>query len=416
MFTKSERLMKKALRYTTLIVVCMISLFLVAIFVKGKYFPKSLDFYAEKIIKNCASTSYRPGCYDKEIPKLLERGQVTMEEAFAVTRKIQDQDRSYLFCHVLAHALADTETKKDVTKWLDVVSRCPALTCNNGCPHGAIMRKFKGSEILTEEQVKEIVPSLQMACEPRGNWQPTEVETGMCYHSMGHTAMYITGGDIDKSLEICEQIGVKDDGRNYYQTCTQGVFMIIFQGLDPDDLALVAKIKPAKEEVPEFCYRFSGHIENTACRTESWPLFFQDILHPKGLESFCSFAKDTYSRNWCYDTGLNSISLQILESRGVVGMADYCLNLPSAIQKHCFASVAAAWIQNEPRYQKDAILLCALSEKHNLSEACYHNLLFYSTYSFKNGTESWKSYCENFSEPYKSQCLSGQVPSNFYNI
>ncbi len=407
--------MKKVILFTLFFIV-LITTIVATIFIKKNNQSKSLDVYAAEIVQICAKTSYHPGCYDKELPKLMEKGSVTMEEAFVITGKIQEQDSSYLFCHVLAHELADVETKKDVSKWLDVVSRCPALTCNNGCPHGAIMRKFKGNEVLTQDQVDEIIPSLQIACEPRGDWQPTEVEMGMCYHSMGHTGMYITGGNIDKSLEICQKIGTKDDGRDYYQTCTQGVFMIIFQGLDPDDLALVAKIKPNKENVPLFCRRFSGLIENTACRTESWPLSFQEILEPKGLESFCSFAGDTYSRNWCYDTGLNSISLQILQSKGVEGVAGYCLKLGATMQKHCFASIAAAWIQNEPRYQKNAISLCQISEKHKLSEACFHNLLFYSAYSFKNGSESWKNYCQNFSEPYKSQCLSGQVPSNFYNI
>jgi hypothetical protein len=395
------------------ILILIISIFY---FYKQPAKKRDIDSLAKEILKTCSKSDYRPTCYDKEIPKTMDDPGVTMEEAFEITKKIQDQDKIYLFCHVLGHELADAETKKDVSKWLDVVSRCPALTCNNGCPHGAIMRKFKGEEILNAAQLDQIIPDLQMACEPRGLWNPTEVERGMCYHSMGHTAMYISGADINKSLEICKKVGSKDDGRDYYQTCTQGVFMIIFQGIDPDDIALVAKIKPTKEEVAHFCSRFTGPIENTACRTEAWPLYFEEITDPKGLEKFCSFTKNTYSHNWCYDTGLNSISLQILESKGVEGMADYCLQLSPNMQKHCFASTAAAWVQNEPRYQKDAIKLCQLAENSKLNDACYHNLLYYSVYSFDPGSTAWNNYCYNFPDLYKSKCLKGEVPSDFYNL
>lgn len=373
----------------------------------------NLDFYSKRIIKICSNDSYKRGCYDREIPKLLSRGVVTMEEAFEVTAKIQSVDRSYLYCHVLGHELADLETRKNPDNWLSVITRCPALACNNGCEHGAVMRRFKGSEVLSESQLTEVLPDLKIACEPRGGWHPSELEVSMCYHSMGHLAMYITDANVNKSLEICREIGVKEDGRSYYQTCVQGVFMIIFQSLDDDDVALVAKIKPKKENLDIFCSKYKG-IEYTACKTEAWPYFNSDFSKTSGLINFCKFAIDSYSRNWCFDIGLRGqLSMDILNSTGIRGVADYCLGLPRDISGRCFPSIATAWVQNEPHYITESIQLCMESEKYGFSDNCYKGLLFFSKFGFNKGGDLWKSYCDNFPDPYKAQCYSGDVPDSW---
>lgn len=374
---------------------------------------KNLNVYANKILKTCKGDEWRPSCYDREIPKLLEKGKVTMEEAFNVTEKIQSKDKTYLYCHTLGHELADIETKKDPSKWLDVVARCPTLSCNSGCPHGAIQRRFKGSEVLTDGEIKEIMPELETACEPRDAWQPTEVERYMCYHSLGHLGMYITGADIQRSLEICRKVGTKENGPDYYQTCTQGVFMIIYQSLDPEDEALVATIKPEKEEVPNFCSKFTG-LEYMACRTEAWILFMEEFKNPSGVVDFCAFTKGGYGTQWCYATSLGLAPLQLLNAKGVEAVADYCLEMPKDKRAPCFAMVAADWIQDEPGLAPDAISLCKLADKNGISNICWHDLLFFSKWSFEKGTNEWETYCGSFDDPQKSACFSQEVPDDYY--
>jgi hypothetical protein len=399
----------------TLLIFLLLFLFL-ALTERGS-FPSSeneLDAVAGKIMRKCSKEAYRPGCYDVEIPKYMEDGVLTMEDAFDVTRIIQNTDKSYLFCHVLGHNIADVETKKDPDKWLDVIRRCPPLACNNGCPHGAIMRKFKGSETLTESQLSSVIPDLKKACDPGGDWNPSELEQGMCYHSMGHLSMYITGADIERSLTLCREIAIKPDGRNFYQTCVQGVFMIIFQGIDAEDIALVEKIKPVKENVPQFCSKYKG-MEQNACRVESWPLYYDNFLKgPEEVISFCSFANGEYNSKWCYDTILRGQLLrETLETRGVGEVAKYCMSLPGEIREYCFATVAAGWVQNEPNYVGDSVSLCRESEEYSFSETCFEELLYYSKYSFTKGTDLWKNYCSALPEDYGERCVRGDVPEYF---
>ncbi len=389
---------------------------LVTVFSLGltKLGKKSLDVYANRILKKCAKEDSRITCYDIEIPKLLSKKSVTMEEAFRVTEKIQEKDRTYLYCHTLGHELADIETKKDPSRWLDVVARCPALSCNNGCPHGAIQRRFKGSDVLTDEQIEEIMPDLNIVCEPRKGFNPTEVEKFMCYHSLGHLAMYITAADIDKSLEICKKVGAKGEGPNeYYQTCAQGVFMIVYQSLDLDDAALVAAIKPEKADIPKFCSRFTG-LEFMACRTEAWIFFLKDFEKPSGVLDFCAFTRGGYGTQWCYSTVLGLIPLQLLNNSGVSVVRDYCLDFPKNIQGPCFGQVSVDWVQDEPQLATEAIALCNMAEESELSEMCWHNLLFFSKWSFQPQSQEWKDYCGKFPETQRRKCLSGEVPNGYF--
>ncbi len=55
----------------------------------------NLQKYAQDVLAKCSKEKYRPGCYDKEIPKLMDY--ISMEDAFRVTRIVQDEDKNYFF-------------------------------------------------------------------------------------------------------------------------------------------------------------------------------------------------------------------------------------------------------------------------------------------------------------------------------
>src|SRR5688572_29551570 len=129
---------------------------------------KTMSHYADQVYAKCKNAGFPPSCYDEEIPKLMDK--ISMEEAFEVTKYVQQKDTRYLYCHVLAHKLSYREVDRDLNKWKDVVSRCPATFCNNGCQHGALMRRFN-AESLTPEQIDQIKPDLSDVCEPRGAWK-----------------------------------------------------------------------------------------------------------------------------------------------------------------------------------------------------------------------------------------------------
>jgi len=366
---------------------------------------RSVQKYADTIFQKCSSQGYSRVCYDKEIPRLMET--ISMEEAFAVARLIQEKDPKYLECHVLAHYLSEREAAKDPSRWKDVVARCPVSMCNNGCPHGALMARFGNQEeFLSDEQIDEIKPDLMDVCEPRGIWNPTEVERSMCYHAIGHLNMYATNADINKSVDICKEIGVKKDGRNYVQTCTEGVLMSVYQPLGPEDTALVAAIKPSRDKLDSFCANYTGEAFH-ACHREAWPLFFPEILQPLGLKKLCTYTEDEEQQIKCYSTIMNLITvILVIDNNSIESLKDFCTGLPDERVGLCFENAARRLIQIDPLYAEKAVEICGVAETVSVGRECYTRLVTYASVSFHLGSEEFIGYCKKLPAPWDKQCLN----------
>lgn len=369
-----------------------------------------LKEYAEEVFQKCSSENYRLSCYDKEIPKLM--GIITMEDAFQITRYIQEKSPEYLYCHVLGHNIAEHETRRDPSKWKDVVARCPTTMCNNGCPHGALMERFKNTtDSLSDAQIAEIKPDLEDVCEPRGKWNPSEVERSMCYHALGHLNMYISNADLRKSAQLCKEIGTKDGGRSYVQTCTEGVFMSIYQPLGPEDFALIKGITPTKENKVKFCSqykddKFSFH----ACNKEGWALFRQDILTPRGLVSFCSYTDDPVWQDICYRSLMNPITDQtIVDKNDIEWLKNFCGALPGKLKGTCFSASVHRLMQIDPKLTLKALEVCqkASSLGQAVQDACYQSLLDFSRGGFIKNSQQFYEYCNALPELWKGKCLAG---------
>ncbi len=395
----------------------VVTLFVVgSIFLPGNknasHSESQLRVYAEEVFKKCSSESYRPSCYDREIPKLMDY--ITMEDAFQVTRYVQEKSPEYLYCHVLGHNIAERETAKDPSKWKDVVARCPVTMCNNGCPHGALMARFKNTaDSLSDSQVAQIKPDLEDVCEPRDRWNPSEVERSMCYHALGHLSMYITDADLNKSAGLCKEIGTKADGRSYVQTCTEGVFMSIYQPLGPEDVALIKGITPSKENKVKFCSKFKDDLFSfNACNKEGWALFRQEIFTPKGLVNFCSYTDDKTWQDICYRSLLNPITDQmIVDKNDVDWLKNFCGALPGELKGTCIGASVHRLMQIDPKFTGESVNICrdSLSLGKAVQDACYQMLLYFSHEGFHRDTQEFYGYCNALPEPWKGRCLSGQI-------
>lgn len=396
-----------SIRITAVIAVIGLAAFVAFRFI-GDARPRAdrtkLAAYADQVITACQSAPFAPSCYDEEIPKLMDA--ISMEDAFEVTKLVQEFDPRYRYCHVLAHNLSYREAGKNLNAWKDIITRCPATFCNNGCLHGALMRRFN-AETLTDAEVEALKPEIADVCEPRGKWNPTEVERSMCYHAIGHLAMYVTGANMTRSSAFCRAIGEKPDGRNYVQTCTEGVFMQVYQPLEPEDEALIKDIAPTRDGVVEFCAPFDG-MAREACRREAWPFFRKEIMTPNGLVRFCSYTTDPIGERTCYSTVLNMATIHFLiETNDPGGAARYCTALPAAERRsQCFANMATRLIQIDPWYVGDAIAVCERGNAAGLGEECFRDLVHYAPFSFHPGSREFQNYCREFPEPHRKTCLA----------
>jgi hypothetical protein len=369
-----------------------------------KFMPKSLASYAQAVVAACADSPYRPACYEKEIPKLMKH--ISMEDAFTVTKLVQDQDTQWMYCHTVAHALSFQESKKNPSEWKSVLLRCPLAQCNYGCLHGSLIERFRG-EHLTDEQIEAGIDEIMDICEPRAGFQPTGIEKTMCYHGIGHLAMYMTDGRPQKALPICEQVAKRSDGSDFMKTCVEGVFMTVFQSVDPEDLALVIDIKPTKETVAAFCSQYGEYWAH--CRRESFPLFHNDLLTSQGLKNFCAYAEGNTMEQDCYWAVMNIVTNVFFEkeSNPVSKAQDYCDAFVSEQQSWCYRGVSMRLVQTDPlRYVSMADRICQLVQQEEYKQACYKDVMYYATFSFAKGAPEFSAYCQALSEPWRGQCLT----------
>lgn len=367
-----------------------------------------LDTYAREVVKTCSTENYKPTCYEKEITQFMDV--MSMEQAFDMTKIIQDYDPSYGYCHVLGHKLSAKETVKDPSKWKEIIGRCPSGVCSNGCIHGAFQERFRTEE-LTPEQLEVLKPELEDVCEAKGNWKPTGLEQATCYHALGHLLMYITGADATKSSSLCDEFAIRDGGqRNFSQVCYDGTFMQIFQPLEVEDFALIKGKEVDKQHHKQFCDQYSGW-KQTSCWNEGWPLYREQILTSKGLTEFCDkmYLKDPNFKDRCF-AGMSYVVTAQLQF-DLKKVENFCKGLTDQRRSgQCFANAATRLFETDYRNIPKSVELCNGVQKALPNRICFEELLRYSTFNFKPNSPEFFQLCNLMPEPWKTSCLTKRQP------
>lgn len=365
------------------------------------YVPQDRDgllSYARMVINACRDAEHRPSCYEKEVPRLMDV--LSMEEVFSVVALIQERDKELLHCHTLGHHISDREVKKDPAAWESVVARCPANQCNNGCLHGVLIATY-GQEYLEPEQVVSSRDNFASICVGRPGWEnPSAADRGICYHGLGHLFMYATRADISASLDLCEF--VTEQTPSFLPSCSQAVFMSVFQPIDPEGEALVAGIIPSKQERDQFCIAYSG-IHYESCMNESW-ILFEEITHPAGLAKFCSWAGEgTMAQRDCYGVGLNKMAAELLLKDSRPDMyARYCEGLPSTWSAWCFTEGASNLLEASRKNIPSAIDVCSRSSDPGGCEVIIFS--YYPTTYLGEGTSQYSEYCQELKKTSHLSC------------
>lgn len=360
-----------------------------------------LSALASKIVANCKAAPYRPTCYEEEVPTLMNK--ISMEDAFIVTRMIQDQDQQFRYCHVLGHKLSSNETAKNPNAWMDVIPRCPSNgMCSNGCLHGAMQERFR-SENLSDAQLEKVIPDLQIACETRKNWHPTGLDQAICYHGLGHLLVYITNADFKKTLEVCDKIAEKEDGRNFTGVCYEGAFMQLFQPLEPEDFALAKGRTPEKNNLESYCGQFETKQHQQACWEEGWPLLGEEVKTADGIVSFCSKSPNPQYIDHCFEMLFTGFGQGV--NFDVEAITNLCSKVPAKRQGQCFANGGLGMIQADKRFIDSATNMCMKISTDAEKDDCFNILANMALYNFHTGSDELNKFCNNLPEKFQNQCL-----------
>lgn len=379
-------------------VILIIVFFIEGIFLLSKFqvLTNPVSSLAEKVIRKCRTSDFRNLCYEDEIPKLMKS--LSMEDTFSVTQVVQGKDSDFPYCHVLGHKLASIETKKDPDKWREAIARCPSGVCSNGCVHGAFQEKYK-DEVLSGQSFSDAKKELENLCEASQSFKITGLTQGSCYHALGHLLMYVTNADIDKSVNTCDEIAKKKDGRDFSGLCYDGAFMQIFQPLDTDDKSLVKNIAPTAKNAYEFCQKYTGE-KKVSCWTESWPLFLTQISKGSGLIDFCS-RLDTKGKNECFTDMFYIMPIQFRFNMNAIN--NYCDEFPQTLQSKCFSMTASRILEIDSRNVKRTVDYCDSLSGVN-KNACFERITTDAKFDFDTESPEYSQICSLVPEPWQTKC------------
>jgi hypothetical protein len=367
-------------------------------FLKGA--PATADSTAQSIVEECAASGEdHSACYESLVPDLYPR--LSVSEIFDLIRTIRQQDPSYQFCHVLGHKVGERVVAEDPNGWVDAISLNPFDgLCSNGFIHGVVGGRFR-SEVLDDATIDKFLPDFIRACQARSDWQPSNLDRAICYHGMGHLFDFITNADIPKALTLCSRVAPED----YRRVCIQGVFMQIYQPLEPDDYVLIDQmpVKPTKENVRTFCAAYGTPIYVGSCLEESWPLFREEIMDGTGLRAFCSGQPDETETTECY------ISMSSIIGRMQLGkpeqVAAACMKLPQERQETCFSYSAQAVLEESLADSSKAVALCGMAPS-TIAQECVAELISHTGFTFGQNRELHTAFCNNVPASLRASCMA----------
>lgn len=364
---------------------------------------ESLEAYAASVVAACSDAPHRAFCYETEIPKLLT--EVSSKEIFEVIRKVRAADSGYVFCHVLAHKIGEQEVAKDPENWLEVLANGPVDgLCSNGYAHGATMARFNVAAF-DEEQMAAALPDISRACLPRDGYEPTALQMAMCYHGLGHVFVHLTDAAVPRALAACRYVTNDGPGAEFSTQCVEGVYMQLFQPLEPEDLALIEKLPyaPTQNTVTDFCREQSSTEEEFAtCWREAWPLFSEEMKSAAGITSYCNELSEESGRNACFISAYTINGRHHLEDPET--MARICNEFEKSAMGSCFARGANAFLEEDPNLIEEGVAFCARANEASSQETCYAYLRDIGAFNFHAGSEYHERLCRALPARFQTSC------------
>lgn len=315
-----------------------------------------VEYHAQAMVNECRSETgeEKKRCYERE--GVSRYGELTVPELFMVIRKIRILDPGYQFCHVLGHRIGELRALEDPERWIDAIPENPTDNmCSNGFIHGVIIGRFR-DDVVTDEEFKADLSSFVEACAPREGWRPSPLDRAICYHGMGHLFAFITELKVPRALSMCRSIAV-GEAQQYLRVCQEGVFMQIYQPLEPDDYELLTHLThpPTKQTYRSFCSQYKKDDEEAACLREAVAYFRNDLREGKGVDAFCAGHPKGYTED-CYETALTIIGRTQLGNTGAVVQA--CSRVSESRRGGCLGRAALAVLEEASGDVQMALSTC----------------------------------------------------------
>ncbi|HEY4502120.1 MAG TPA: hypothetical protein VJJ20_03600 [Candidatus Paceibacterota bacterium] len=131
----------------------------------------------------------------------------------ALEQESQEDARVAALCHDILHEIGRTAYKK--YGGFNEAAAFQSDFCNSGYIHGIFESYFKSASSSLSMLAKQ--------CSEYASTQGRQFDLWQCHHGVGHGFMYLTGGDLDESLALCDRY-MEEAGTG----CQNGAYMEVF--------------------------------------------------------------------------------------------------------------------------------------------------------------------------------------------
>lgn len=361
---------------------------------------------ARAIIALCEHEQYRPACYERAVPALLSEGR-TIEYGLLVVRELLELDPAYRYCHTLAHRLAGKEVAKDPSRWTEVALSDPLDICSYGVMHGAFQERFRKEHYPLGTPAPDVARDLGEVCSGEAWSDRTQAEQTNCIHALGHLLLYVTNADLRDAIAICDTLpGLDYDDRR--RVCYEGVFMQLYQPVEPEDVSLIESIAPDDAEDRDvLCSVFEGAARAT-CLKEGWTLERGLFREPSAFHAFCQRigAGVEEEEDYCVRSLAYVVAARMHFSPEE--FAAFCKRVPEWSGR-CLAYGAPRFLEIYQGNLEPPFFLCREAEREGSGDLCYSYLSHYSARTFKKGSAEAERVCDAMPMMWQRRC-EGHVP------
>ena len=310
---------------------------------------KGLSDVLQAKIHACKKQGSRNDCYQQLAFHLLDTASLkdVLGELQGLEEATPSNQEDYFACHKLTHYLGQGAYTR--LQSVPAVYASCNMTCGGGCYHGALEAYFGsrfGKQYDTADD-KVLVAATVTICGKKENY-PQKGLYHQCIHGLGHALMFITDGDLPRSLRFCDALS-SDDQR----LCYAGAFMEN-AGSTTDNLAHPARFL-----------------------AEDDPFYPCDALPEKYLHT-------------CYT--LQSIHFTIISKYDFTKAADLCNRVPDPYHVDCFLALGGIQVYSiqEPERIKAG---CAIIADAGYRNECIKGVVLYLSSRYGDDT---RRYMDNF--------------------
>lgn len=343
------------------------------------------------LVRDCRNLENKETCYAKAFENLTQA--TSRDHAFAVLRELQKVDQKARGCHFIAHSISITETRKDPTKWRELMNTAPP-DCSYGAAHGAL--EVHASTFPDGKLPKTEIPNL---C--------NNPDLNNCTHGLGHLLLVLNEDDIQESLTDCERLPHDNLGKF---ECLTGVFMERITALNLETHGLAGKEAlnwPARVPELEILCKEQSDSASVACWKEIVHAVLVKVKNdPQQLINFCEKAPGEQETRQCIDhaIGIMASSYQFNLDK----MHPICEVSAKAedYQERCYAHLVSATLSTVPQEIPSAVRFCS-SLKTPYQSSCFTMI---GNSLQRTGPENralLTKECLKAPENYQANCTSG---------